>query len=377
MGRKDFISVLVSVIGSLLFSLGLKNIFASPYLFASVNKNEGVQMSDFYSKFGNSSNIHSVSEDITIIATDGLNRAQVSELLTVVDSMKPKIIGLDILFLSEQEEDDKLINVINTSSRIVVPYGLTYNEESSTYSIQDSCYFYDKLKNKKYGAVNLEGLSIKSSIRAFKPVFRLSDEIMNNFAVEVVKNYSSESYRELMNRGKNTEFIDYGDVDFYELLGKDLLENRNSPHWGSSIEGIIKNRIVLVGTTKSYADIHTTPIKAEMPGIYIQAYTINTILQKKYINQVSTLWNYVIAIFFTFVFCSFAYYARKHIIHIRGLLIRLCQFFLIVFFIVIGAFLYLVENVYVNFSLSLSMISFSLLMLDVVTGLYWIYSKLR
>lgn len=334
-------------------------------------------MSDFYSKFGNSSNIHSVSEDITIIATDGLNRAQVSELLTVVDSMKPKIIGLDILFLSEQEEDDKLINVINTSSRIVVPYGLTYNEESSTYSIQDSCYFYDKLKNKKYGAVNLEGLSIKSSIRAFKSVFRLSDEIMNNFAVEVVKNYSSESYRELMNRGKNTEFIDYGDVDFYELLGKDLLENRNSPHWGSSIEGIIKNRIVLVGTTKSYADIHTTPIKAEMPGIYIQAYTINTILQKKYINQVSTLWNYVIAIFFTFVFCSFAYYARKHIIHIRGLLIRLCQFFLIVFFIVIGAFLYLVENVYVNFSLSLSMISFSLLMLDVVTGLYWIYSKLR
>ena len=367
MDFKTIVPVLASVVGALLFSLFLKNVLEAPFLFATADKNDAVQLSDFYSKIGDNSNVRSLSQDITIISTDGIDRKRMAELVSIVDSMQPKVLGMDIMFLSKQEGDEQLIAAINASQRIVLPYGLTENKNSDNYSLKDSCYFYDKIANKRFGAVNLEGLSIKSTIRVFKPEFKMRNGTIRNFAVEIARLYSNRSFEKLKKRKDVTELINYHGVDFIEIPWENVLKGKDA--------SLIKNKIVLLGTTASYADIHCTPVKAEMPGVYIQAYTVNTIIKERYVNQVCPIINYLIAVLFSLVFCSYVYYVRQNVKYIGRLLIRVCQLLFMILFLFTGTYLYLKTNTYVNFSLALSMIGSSLLMLDIVSGLYWLYIK--
>ena len=129
MDFKTIVPVLASVVGALLFSLFLKSVLEAPFLFATADKNDAVQLSDFYSKIGDNSNVRSLSQDITIISTDGIDRKRMAELVSIVDSMQPKVLGMDIMFLSKQEGDEQLIAAIKASPRIVLHYGLAENKK--------------------------------------------------------------------------------------------------------------------------------------------------------------------------------------------------------------------------------------------------------
>lgn len=369
MVKKNIAAVLTSVVGAFLFSLFLKDILEAPSLFAAANTNDGIQLSDFYSKIGDESNVRSLSKEVVVVSTDGIGRKEMAELITAVDSMGAKVIGMDLLFLSRQDEDSLLIDAIMASQKIVLPYGLARNEDAESYSLQDSCYFQGEMTNKKCGAVNLDGLSIRSIIRVFKPTFKLRKGKIDNFAAAIARLYSDGSYKELKERKNATELINYHDVCFSELSWKDVLKN--------DVGDMLRDKIVLLGTTSSYADIHSSPVKAEMPGVYIQAYTIDTIIQKRYVSQVHPIVNYIIAVLFSFVFCSFVYYVRQNVKYIGRLLVRICQLLLMGLFFIVGSIFYLKADTYINLSLALSMIGMSLLMLDIVTGLYWVYNKLN
>ena len=65
-----------------------------------------------------------------------------------------------------------------------------------------------------------------------------------------------------------------------------------------------KDKIILLGQLYSRADMHTTPISVEMPGVLIHAHILATILGKKEIIDVSKSINYFIAVIITFLFCG-------------------------------------------------------------------------
>ena len=118
-------------------------------------------------------------------------------------------------------------------------------KNSDNNSLKDSCYFYDKIANKRFGAVNLEGLSIKSTIRVFKPEFKMQNGIIRNFAVEIARLYSNRSFENLKRREGVTDLINYHGVDFMEIPWEEVLKGKDA--------SLIKNKIVFLRRHPLYA----------------------------------------------------------------------------------------------------------------------------
>lgn len=372
MRKKDIYIVIISVIGALILSLFIKHSINSPEAFAPLEKNVSYDLSDLYASVGTRSLKKDYCEDIVIVSTDYSSRQKIGILIDTLNNMGAKVIGLDILFPTAQNEDIRLLSSIASADNIVLPVGLHQNDNSDYFQIKDTCYFQDKLGPKTSGAVNLNGDIIQHTIRSFKYSFRLNDStIIDAFATAIAKKYSNSLIGKNKLEGKERR-INFHQFDDFEVVS---WENILSPNPGqkSSYENLVKNRIVLLGNTNATSDMHTTPISVDMPGIYIHAYIIATILNNKAIRNASLTVNYLVATLITFIFCSFVLYTRKRIKQIGELLIRIIQFLLMILFFYIGSILYLKHMVFVDFSLTLLMIGFSIFMLDLVSGGYWFY----
>lgn len=376
MKRFDIVVIIFAVIGAFLLSLFVKYQFTSPDAFSSTEKSINFELSDLYTSAGNRSLTRDYCGDILIISADKSNRDQIAATIKALDEMEAKVIGIDISFPSRQDNDSHLISVLQSCHQTVLPYHLEIKDDSEHYVISDTSYFFADLPEKHYGADNIGGSTIRSTIRVFKPFFKISDTtVVDSFAAAIVKLYSPDSYENLKSRNTDLNRIRFHGIDIDCLHWTDIISNDSIPQTLRTHEELIKDRIVLIGHTNSNTDLHTTPIDVETPGVFIHAYTINTILKELYTKQSSEFVNYLIALIVTLLFCTFVYYIKANVDGIGEIIIRICQFLLMILFFIIGTILYLKHSIFVNFSLSLLMIGFSMLMLDIASGIYWIYKK--
>lgn len=366
--------ILIAVLGAFMLSLVVNHSIKSPDAFFSTKKSINVDLSDLYSSVGRRALKKDYCNDILIISTDNSNRRQISAIIDALNYMGAKVIGLDLLFQSKQFDDNYLISSIASSDNIVLPVGLWRDNDSLPFSINDTCYFNSQLNNKSFGAVNLDGNSIRSTVRNFKYSFNLKDdEYIDAFATAIIKLYSKKIKFDKELSAKEQRINFHSNEEFEILSWDEIITKDSIPTPIFTHENLIKDKIILLGQVDSRADMHTTPISVEMPGVFIHAHILATILGKKEIIDVSKSVNYIIAVIITFVFCGFVFYVRENIKHIGRMLIRIVQFTLMIIFFYIGSILYIKYDLFVDFSLTLLMLGFSTLMLDIASGLYWIY----
>ena len=366
---KGSVVVLISVLGAFIMSIALKNILmllTSPSAYSPMQNSSDFAMSDIYEYISDDSDSQYKSNEIVVVSTDGCNRQEIAKLIEKINDNNPKVIGLDVIFRQSQSSDSILISAINKSKKIVLPYDMGYDENLELFLKQDSSYFYKQLKNKNFGAINLSGNSIRNVIRRFKPIFITEDDSIDNFSSAIAKIYSSDKYNDLIGRNNDNELIIYHNRDIEIYSSDELISLKDKDLW-------IKDKIVLLGEVCSNSDMHTTPIKEQEAGVVIHAHTIDTILNGYYVKETNNLVNYGIAIVVTLLFCGFTYYVRENVKLVGRLLIRFIQFGLILMYLIVGYYLYSVNNLYIDFSVSALMTSVSILMLDLTGGLYGLY----
>lgn len=238
-----------------------------------------------------------VDTNIVLVNLSNLSRSDIARQLNIVNSLNPKVIGIDAIFQEEKEHysDSLLADAFSRCRNLILVSKLDkYNEEADTYDIVlSSIDIFNKYASNGFANLPNDDKVSFRTIREFRPVSKTNGTAVNAFASEIVEIYNPEAFQFLMNRKKEVEKIDYiGNYNrFYFLDADQVLSGENDLSF-------IRNKIVLMGfmginlNNKTFEDIYFTPLNEryagktfpDMYGVVIHANIISMILNGNYID---------------------------------------------------------------------------------------------
>lgn len=320
-------------------------------LFSPISGNSDFQFSDLYCKIAYNLADNPNSSDITIIATDSLtDREQLAKAINFIDQFEPKLLGVDIHFAEPQDStiDAKLIDALNNFSGGLVLPSYLYEDEYGQIQEGDRTFMSEYLHNAKYGSTNYSLNSNWGPTRIFETMVYGKDGAYVPFATVIAQMANSTNYEELLARNlrleRQWEYINYvssPDFDCRILTLQDIQDQTTHAEY----EGLIKDRIVLFGDIYNSNDMQTTPYDKSVPGIYIHAHSLDTILSEAYYQEVSKTLLYIISILCCLLFTSFSLAMKAYKPDLSGLIIRLSQAILMFMLYWIGCELY-IQQIY-------------------------------
>jgi len=238
--------------------------------------------------------------NIVVVNIGYLNRAQIAQLITIIKSYDPKVVGLDILFREKKDSagDSLLEQAIKLDGNTVSVNRLSgYNESKQCFdTMTTSLDRFTKYSVSGFANLPSKDGSDMTTIRMFIPRSKYHDSTVDAFSLKIVNIYDKNAYNYLVKRNNNYETINYrGNADkFYYVDGTDPANLTNLD--------FIKNKIVLLGFLGNYPvknifeDIFYTPLNEnyagktypDMYGVIIHANIISMILARNYINEFPT-----------------------------------------------------------------------------------------
>lgn len=310
------------------------------------------QLSDYYTAVWESVKGNSVdNERFAIIDITDYSRRDITEILQAVSNMNPKVIGLDVSYISEENpvEDSLLVQTILPIPNIVLPVEYQDKEqgkESFYYSV-----FYDQLKNKDYGVVSFP--NNRDVIRIFTPSFSIENQSIDAFGWTIANksgaDLSSIDFRKEMIINYTTlKLEDDDEIPGFQFLN---MNQRDSISLASEING----KIVLIGGTKHTSDQHLTPLGSSLSGVMIHAHIINFLIENKVIHSTSLLIRYLLCLIVAVVAIMWNDKRYKSEEKRKSIWITIalwCVLFLVfvILFAGIGTFLFCRYNYYIDFS---------------------------
>jgi CHASE2 domain-containing sensor protein len=295
-----------------------------------------------YSKLVNDDKIKLDSTHIVIVNIGKADRGQIAEIINLVSPYKPKVMGLDALFVGERDslKDLALREVFMNTPNLIAA---SYLEPGDTFTIRKD-FFDDATPNTGY--VNFVSETIGTR-RLYTPFEMVDNQKVPSFTSAIIKNYDSTKYNKLVSRHKEVESINYSrrENKYFIIqpheLSDDLVDTAR-----------LRNKIVLLGYVNSDpADIEDklfTPMNEkfagkalpDMNGIVVHANIISMVLEENYINKMPKWTAWVIAIVIGWIHMSLfiRYYLESHIwFH---LVAKLAQVFSIILFAYLGIFIF-------------------------------------
>ena len=320
------------------------------------------QMSDIYNNVADSRSVRTLSEDVTIIGLDGCSRKDIAQLVSVVDSLKPAAIGLDVLFFWKYDGDEVLINALNNCKNLVLPVEISDQADTLRGS-----YFYSDFNHAHLGAINLDSYSLSQSVRTFWPTLKYGNKTINSFSTELVSLSDPEKYQELLARNNISETITYPSTEFMVLDYEEVLSAPDE--YLNDIEG----RVVLMGDLKDGSDYHVTPVDVGTPGVKIHAYIVDTILNGKYITSTPVWLSWVMAILVCFIFVLINFLIDGFANNLNNLVMRILQVVCLYLFFALGCKVFIGRLHYIDFAPTLLMIGLGMFAYDLWVGLIALY----
>lgn len=366
MKAKKLILYLLTVTVTLSLSLGVKHSFSYLNILSSQKTNEGFEIIDFYNAVEKKlfSKHESFCNDVVIINVDACGIEELPDVIEAVNSFSPQVIGIDLLFNKHDDDiDNRLRDVIMNCGNVVVAseYDSASNQILSSPIFQNT-----DIPN---AVVNLE----KPIVRHYFPQIILGDRI-NSFALDLVKQYRPEKYKEQIDRGAKKKFS--GIYDFTELIhifnfscdtiGYTTLLETNSAN--NNIINLLQNKIVIIGTYNDEADLHWVSNNTSLSGTFIHAAIIHTILNDYYTEEYSWL-NKLLAILITTGFTWLLIFMREKYSVTGNLIIRGIQVMLLLLGILMGTILYTYGHMYIDLTITLLSVGLIYVGYDIVFGI--------
>lgn len=253
-----------------------------------------------------------VNEDIVVVNFGNLDRAGIAEQIRIINNYNPKVIAIDAFFDTHKEgwKDTLLMNAMSEVENLVLVSKVAeYNPESDIFdTLLTSLPMFAQYSTT--GQANLISYGSKSqedfkAVRTFSP----NDPVKNQkeqelaFAVKAAQLYDPEAVREFIDRGNETEIINYrGNIIdfgrsefgnmFYALDVIDVFNENFTPD-------VIEGKIVFIGFLgddffdSSWDDKFFTPMNSkyagranpDMFGVVIHANIAAMVLDKEFINS--------------------------------------------------------------------------------------------
>ena len=232
-----------------------------------------------------------VNQDITIVdIKDEYNRGNIAECISAVDSLKPWVIGVDIIFESIKGEPEDNYNLFQTASNMTsktvwATKLLDYDPTSQSFINQSGSFFTDSLAVVS-GFTNLDDNLENTTIRKMLTEEALNGHNVHSFPVAVAMSLDDS----IAIKPTSKLSIDYSTK--FTTVAYDSIGNNKD---------LIKDHIVLIGSTTDESDMWHTPI-GKMPGVMVQAYSLNTIRNHSDIKYFSKWTNLLIAFILCYLF---------------------------------------------------------------------------
>ena len=303
------------------------------------------------------------NSNITIADVSQCNRRDITTFLAKLKETDAAVIGLDVQFSYPEAEDTTLIEVIRSMDNIVMP-------------TNDGSYFDSLLTTTIFGDVRLDVRHQYDIVRTMR-FYAENNPSQLSFAAAIAKKYSNNS---LLLPDKESTLIYFDSLELGDqrrILSVDKYISGEKP-W-DSIKDIVKNKIVLIGDTKAPMDFHRTPIDAQMPGLMIHAYSIDTLLSKHFIGQSNKAITWIISMLicavFSIVTLRLKWKEEALSDYREGLYLRFFQLAMMLVFCGIGLIVFCYCSSYFDFSHLLLMLALQAVALDIWLGLYSIIMK--
>ena len=354
---KSLIAALVGLVLSLVMIWGVSS-------FVSLLSDDfnDFDFSDLYMRVCERRSVASLSNDVVIVSVDGCSRKGIQQMIEAVDCFSPAAVGLDMFFLHPSEDGDALVRSITSCNNMVLPFSLD----------REACrsYFYDSI-DAEYGVVNLLSYSAFDVVRDYVTSYQTDSIEYLSMPLALIRKAGLSDVEPDI----NSKHIWFSSVDFDIITSDEIIDEDGLPNLACAER--IEGKIVLIGDIGDLGDIHRTPIDDVMPGIMVQAHIIDTIINDRHVKEVSMFGNLLLAFVVSLLFVRLHVHLKDTWDDVGEMFMRLIQFVLLYMFFVLGVNLYLNHNIFIDFSVTLTMLCISMLALSIVNGSIYIWQKIR
>ncbi len=255
---------------------------------------------------------------------DNWSRGIYARMLDNLNQYDPEVVAFDIVFLNERDEegDNKFAESIQKTKKVVLGLRRNINESLSGDSdyVRNVHYSQDKFRDFEHVSDgNLtSSLSKDNALRSQKIYFDDQDgNTYESFAGAVVRAFSDEAASKLdkmLGEDKKSLLINFFSVpsekayNYYSFY--DVYSDKFT---GADPDKAISGKIVLVGAfTDLMKDSFLTPVDKDqpMPGVEIHANAIQTILDGKFLRDISS-WEDLLVILVTVFASAFIFMFTK------------------------------------------------------------------
>ena len=247
-----------------------------------------------------------VSDDITIVDMSELyTRRDLAKALQDIESQQPKVIGVDVVFEGLKEDsigDEMIAEVALSNDNIVFSYKLLdYVNDSVGHATTVHSFFAVEEGAVNEGFTNMPRNLYGGIKRKLSLGERAEGKTVPSFITMTAAMYHDKKTDAVTQSQVNINFIPRR----YRVVQPDSITLH--PEW-------IKGKLVLFGAMKDEYDMHYTPL-GKMAGVELLAYSIETLLQKSEIKEVSGWLMAVIAFLLVLltqvVFGAYMQFAKK------------------------------------------------------------------
>lgn len=237
------------------------------------------------------------SRVITIVdITDLPDRREIADVLVKVADMKPKVMGVDIIFEGRKPDslsDNRLTTIAQGDSNIVFSYRLSDYANDSVGYRNDVHSFFREVIPINEGFTNFErqfygGIKRKTSLE-----LRCRGEERTSFAGNIATLFSDGKLTRRREKELNINFT----PTVFRIIHPDSINHNRE---------LIEGHVVLIGAVNELADTHYTPL-GQIAGVELQAYAIQTLLEHSEVRHLN-IW---ITALLSFVLVLITYFYRK------------------------------------------------------------------
>ena len=351
---EQWVDAIVGTILTLLFTWMALHSSVTGDLFHSLAEIDSPELIDLYTSSSHRTGVPKYS-NITIMPIDGCSRQDVTTALEILSDLETKAIGLDVTFPFYADGDEMLVEAIMSNGNLVMA---TCPSPAS--------YFEPILKEEgvTFGSVVLDADTRYDIVRSFVPAQYEQADTTWSFEIQLAR----------MAGANVAKFYPYEKPAYilYSNLMMDTVSCKELIAPDADLAGLadrLNGQIVLMGDIDNPMDMFRTPVDADMPGVLIHAYALDTLLRGNIVS-VSPKWlNWLTAFVVCVLFAFLMLYFKWGLDDAEGLALRVTQIVLMVIVVAVpGVLLFHTCHWYFDFTPTFISLAIQALVLDIWVG---------
>ncbi len=306
---------------------------------------------DFYYKILGSVDDEDLSNVVTIVdVTELTSRSELAELMATVSAMKPKVMGIDIVFEGLKEDslaDHKLMETAGKCHNAVFAYKLIDRTDEAVHS------FFMPGDSLKEGFVNMPR-QLYGGLKRSLNIGRVHQgQLVPSFVKQVADVYAG---RETVALADKELRINFSPLRF-SVIPYPLVTQHPE---------LIADRVVLIGAMKEETDMHYTP-QGKMAGTELLAFAVETLLRQNTLlvvpGWIVAITSFVLVLTVVILRAKYLRFAAKMPIVLKTIMtieltVGLVMFIMIAAIVWVGFMLFSQYHVSLNLTYTVAAIAF-------------------